>query len=146
MTAEPELPAVHQWPVPQVTEVVAVYRKITSVIFFSQRSGARQSGGLGAHYAAYRKAQRHTLLLGWWGIPFGLLWTPLTLWDNKKTLRGAMAILSKGVAGPSWLSDPSGKYSERFWNGQAWTDQVRSTSTDLPTLDHGDQASASDSK
>ncbi len=26
---------------------------------------------------SYNKARTHNLLAGWWGIPFGLIWTPI---------------------------------------------------------------------
>ncbi len=41
--------------------------------------------------AAYRKALLHNLLLGWWGIPFGLIWTPVALAANAKALRQVRA-------------------------------------------------------
>ncbi|MEV4417018.1 DUF2510 domain-containing protein [Catellatospora sp. NPDC049609] len=29
-----------------------------------------------------------------------------------------------GPVGPSWQRDPSGRYPQRYWNGQAWTEHV----------------------
>jgi hypothetical protein len=34
--------------------------------------------------AAYRRVLRHNLLLGWWALPLGIVWTPLDLWRNHR--------------------------------------------------------------
>jgi hypothetical protein len=38
----------------------------------------------------------HTLLLGWWGIPFGLIWTPMALARNAKVMRQVRDLAAKG--------------------------------------------------
>jgi len=122
------------WPAPRVTVAIATYRKVTSVVFFSQRTGVKVTGGMDAHLKAYKAAQRHTAIFGWWGIPFGLIWTPMTLFNNKKMLRSVQALLASGNPKAAWMKDPSGKFEERYWDGQAWTDQVRSTTSDAPPV------------
>jgi hypothetical protein len=37
-----------------------------------------------------------SLLLGWWGIPWGLIYTPLTLWTN---LRGGVEVQTCAASG-----------------------------------------------
>lgn len=119
------------WPAPVVTTAVATYRKVTSVVFLSQRSGVSVRGGLQEHAAAYKSCQVHTSLAGWWSI-FGLLWTPMVLMQNKKTFRSVETLLASGKANVSWYADPSRKFDERFWDGDSWTDRVRSASSDTP--------------
>jgi hypothetical protein len=43
-----------------------------------------------------RGARTHTLLLGWWGIPFGLFWTPMALARNAKAMRQLRDLAAKG--------------------------------------------------
>jgi hypothetical protein len=41
-----------------------------------------------------------SLLLGWWGVPLGLLWTPLTLWVNCRGGRDVTAEVARLLAAP----------------------------------------------
>jgi hypothetical protein len=41
-----------------------------------------------------------SLLLGWWGVPMGLLCTPLTLWTNFTGGRDVTAEVSRLLAAP----------------------------------------------
>jgi hypothetical protein len=68
--------------------------KVTSVIFLTSRRSAVHTGTLAELEKAARAAMIHNLLLGWWGIPFGLIWTPMTLVrnsNNMKTIRALAA-------------------------------------------------------
>ena len=33
------------------------------------------------------------------------------------------------AAAPSWQADPFGRHEERYWDGQEWTEKVRSSGT-----------------
>ena len=58
--------------------------KVTSAGFLSFRR-ERVIRGYPAHLRqAYWKAQTHNLLLGWWGVPFGLLWNIFALIGNQR--------------------------------------------------------------
>jgi hypothetical protein len=120
------------WPAPRVTSAVASYRKVTSFVLLSQRSSVRVSGDAAAHDRAYRAAQRHTSMAGWWGVPFGVMWTPVALAANRKTRRSVDEVLGAVAQKPAWFKDPSGKPGERYWDGSQWTEQVRITTTDAP--------------
>ena len=68
-----------------------VYRvrltKVTSFLVLTQRRAATYSGTLDQLEDIARGARAHTLLLGWWGVPFGLIWTPMALARNAKAMR-----------------------------------------------------------
>lgn len=61
--------------------------KVSSYIIMTQQKHTTYTGTLEQLEAAARSAQTHNLLLGWWGIPFGLIWTPMALARNAKGMR-----------------------------------------------------------
>jgi hypothetical protein len=61
--------------------------KVSSFIIMTRQSHTVYTGTLEQLQAAARSAQTHNLLLGWWGIPFGLIWTPMALARNAKGMR-----------------------------------------------------------
>jgi hypothetical protein len=61
--------------------------KVTSFVLLTQQRRTVYSGTLERLERAYRDTLTHNLLLGWWGIPFGLIWTPLALSRNAKAMR-----------------------------------------------------------
>ena len=61
--------------------------KVSSFIIMTQQKRTVYTGTLEQLEAAARSAQTHNLLLGWWGIPFGLIWTPMALARNAKAMR-----------------------------------------------------------
>jgi hypothetical protein len=82
----------------------------------------------------YRRVLPHNLSLGWWGVPFGLVWTPMALVQNSRA-RSRLAGLMSGIgAAPGWYQDPTGHHHTRYWDGRRWTDRVGGTqvSTDPP--------------
>jgi Protein of unknown function (DUF2510)/zinc-ribbon domain len=119
------------WPSPRVTMAVTTYRRVTSLVFYTLRSPRKVTGDEAFHRAAYRQAQIWTALLGWWGFPFGIVWSIMSLVQNKENLNAALSILHSGLPSASWRPDPSGVYQERYWDGSRWTDQVRSATTDM---------------
>jgi hypothetical protein len=68
--------------------------RVTSMLILTRQRRVVHTGTLDALEDAYRKALTHNLALGWWGIPFGLIWTPIALVKNRKnmtTVRGLAA-------------------------------------------------------
>jgi hypothetical protein len=88
MTENPMLPSESRNPpsdgVSATGERLVFYEYCISVVFITLRRPSRlyrvpaDSLGLlpGLRYTLL------TLLLGWWGIPWGLIYTPLVLWTN----------------------------------------------------------------
>ncbi len=68
----------------------AVYRvrltKVSSFLVVSQRRVATYSGTLDQLEGIARGARIHNLLLGWWGVPFGVIWTAMALARNAKAM------------------------------------------------------------
>jgi hypothetical protein len=60
---------------------------VTSVIIMTQRRSVILTGTFEELEAGYRKVLTHNLLAGWWGFPFGLVWTPMTLHRNARAFR-----------------------------------------------------------
>jgi len=130
---ESSTPLAGGWPAPRATVATGSYSKVTSFIIVSQRARVKVTGTLDAHRMAYKAAQLHTSLAGWWGIPFGLYWTPMSLTSNRKMFKSIEQLLATGTPKAAWMKDPSGKFDERFWDGQRWTDRVRSATSDTAT-------------
>lgn len=121
-----------------LTPPPATYRlklvRVTGIIYVTRRTNPEETGSLNAMQAFYRKVQRHNALLGWWGIPFGFIWTPMALYRNSKAWKKLGEISASGTAAPGWFPDPSGRHGSRYWDGSAWTDRVGDVSTDnLPS-------------
>jgi hypothetical protein len=76
----------------------------------------------------------HNLCLGWWGFPFGLIWTPVALVQNARARSKLSGLITGALAEPGWYKDPTGHHQTRYWDGTRWTDQVGDTrvSTDPP--------------
>ena len=49
------------------------------MLIFTQQRRTSYTGTLQQLEASAKSAMIHNLLLGWWGIPFGLIWTPMAL-------------------------------------------------------------------
>jgi hypothetical protein len=61
--------------------------EVTSMLLLTRRSARVYEGTLDELEHAYRATLRHNLLLGWWGLPFGLIWTPIWLSRNRAARR-----------------------------------------------------------
>jgi hypothetical protein len=61
--------------------------RVSSFIIMTQQKHTIYTGTLEQLEAAARSAQTHNLLLGWWGIPLGLIWTPMALSRNARGMR-----------------------------------------------------------
>lgn len=77
----------------------AAYRvrltKVSSFLIITQRRSATYTGTLEQLEGFARAARTHTLLLGWWGVPFGLIWTPMALARNAKAMRQLRDLAAK---------------------------------------------------
>ena len=69
--------------------------EVTSLLLVTRRRSRVCAGTPEQLDAAYRRVRRHNLLLGWWGLPFGIIWTPLDLWRNHRR-RAALRELTSG--------------------------------------------------
>jgi hypothetical protein len=97
--SQPVQPQPAQPPVPAAPgDPNGLYRltiaKVTSVIILTSRRSVTYTGTYEQLRKAYKSVLVYNLLLGWWGFPFGLIWTPMTLVRNA----GALKKL-KGLAG-----------------------------------------------
>ncbi len=76
---------------PATASADAVYRvrltKVSSFLVVTQRRAATYSGTLDQLEGIARGARIHNLLLGWWGVPFGVIWTPMALVRNAKAMQ-----------------------------------------------------------
>src|ERR1700683_881554 len=61
--------------------------KVTSMVILTQQRRAVHTGTLEQLEKAARAAMIHNLTLGWWGIPFGLVWTPIALARNAGNMK-----------------------------------------------------------
>ena len=60
--------------------------EVTSVVILTHRRSRVYTGSVRELQDAYHRVFVHNVLLGWWGIPFGLIWTPLSIARNRKAL------------------------------------------------------------
>jgi hypothetical protein len=85
---------------PAATSAGGVYRvrltKVTSFLIISQRRSATYSGTVDQLEDIARGARTHNLLLGWWGVPFGVIWTPMALTRNARAMRQLRDLAAKG--------------------------------------------------
>jgi hypothetical protein len=68
--------------------------QVTSYLLLTQRKAHVHEGTLEELERNYRATLLHNLALGWWGLPFGLIWTPIWLSRNRaarKALRARAA-------------------------------------------------------
>ncbi len=121
-------------PPPRVYRLTVV--QVTSALVVTFRRGKPKVGSLKELESFYRGVLIYNLLLGWWGFPFGLIWTPVALVRNRKAISTLRGLAESGAAAPGWYSDPTGRHVARFWDGNVWTDQVRQTSTDPLSTDN----------
>ena len=95
MTAQPE--SVPPAGVPAIGDTgVRTYRvsftRVTSVVVMTHKRRTVYTGTLEQLERTARSVLAYNLLLGWWGIPFGLIWTPMALAGNAKALKQVRAL------------------------------------------------------
>lgn len=78
----------------------AVYRvrltKVSSFVVTTQRRAVTHTGTLDQLEGIARSTLTHNLLLGWWGVPFGLVWTPTALIQNASAMRKLREAAARG--------------------------------------------------
>jgi hypothetical protein len=70
--------------------------KVSSFVVFTNRQVTTYTGTLEQLEAAARGVQTHNLALGWWGIPAGVVWTPMALSRNAKAMRQVRELAGRG--------------------------------------------------
>jgi 8-oxo-dGTP pyrophosphatase MutT (NUDIX family) len=77
-----------------------VYRvaltKVNGFVVITQRRTATYRGTLDQLEDIARGVRNHNLLLGWWGFPAGLIWTPMALTRNAKAMRQLRGLAANG--------------------------------------------------
>jgi hypothetical protein len=69
--------------------------KVTSVLRFTTRRFTTYTGTYEQLEAAYKKVRVYNLLCGWWGVPFGVIWTPMALARNAAALKKLKALAGR---------------------------------------------------
>ncbi len=115
-------------PPPRAFRIAVI--QVTSLILFTQRKVLSVTGSREQCEKLYKRVLIHNLLLGWFGFPFGVVWTSMALIKNQNALKKIRWLDASGNVIPQWYRDPSGRYAFRYWNGQMWTDQVSSVQSD----------------
>lgn len=105
---------------------------IGAVVMFQQRSYTF-TGTLEQCESAYRSAQTHNLLAGWWSVLSLLVMNWAALISNWTAIRQVRRQAAQPpMAGyapappvpagppPGWYRDPSGA-GQRYWDGARWT-------------------------
>ncbi len=68
--------------------------KVTSFVVMTQQRRTVYTGTLEQLERAARSVMIHNLTLGWWGIPVGLIWTPIALAKNASNMKKIRALAS----------------------------------------------------
>jgi hypothetical protein len=91
--------------------------KVTSLIVVTTRRSATYTGTLQQLESRARSVLTHNLLLGWWGLPWGLIRTPMALSQNSDAMRRVRALAAQRpqVEGPPMPGQPA--------QGQPWQAQ-----------------------
>jgi hypothetical protein len=66
--------------------------KVTSMVILTQQRRTVYTGTLDQLEKAAKAAMVHNLTLGWWGIPVGLIWTPIALVRNARNMKKIRAL------------------------------------------------------
>ncbi len=118
-------------------KIQATFSTVTSFVVLSTRKNTRASGTYEQLQTLYKKSQTHTALFGFWGFPFGIIWSIIALSKNAKTMNQVRAYASshssattvapgaQSAGGAGWYTDPSGQHARRYYDGTAWTEHVQ---------------------
>jgi hypothetical protein len=84
--------------------------KVTSYVVITYRRTAVYTGTLEQLQARARSALIYNLLCGWWGIPAGLIWTPIALVRNSRNMSKLRALAANpaGQAPAAYPGQPAG--------------------------------------
>lgn len=78
--------------------------KVSSFIVVTQQRHTVYTGTLEQLESAARSVRTHNLLLGWWGFPFGLVWTLRALSRNAKAIGQARSLAAQHGPEPAAAS------------------------------------------
>ena len=82
-----QLPVYPKGPRPPDGQYRIQLTKVTSFFLVTYSRTTTWTGSLEELEAAARSALVHNLLLGWWGLPFGLIRTPMAIAQNASAIR-----------------------------------------------------------
>jgi len=74
--------------------------RVSSFVIYTQQRRTVYTGSLQQLEDSARSVRAHNLILGWWGLPFGLIWTPMALARNAKAMQQLRALASGQTAAP----------------------------------------------
>jgi hypothetical protein len=103
--------------------------QVTGIVYFAFRKTRSVVGSMEECEALYMKVRTHNLLCGWWGI-FALFWNAGALEKNRAAMQRLRDLDAAGKRAPDWHDDPTGRHTERYWDGERWTEQVRDHTSD----------------
>jgi hypothetical protein len=114
----------------------------TGVLIFGHQQTRRHIGTLTQCQQAYRSAQTHCLLAGWWSPASLIAYNWVALFSNMGAIRRVRKLSQdpKAIAHlqnvlrkqhqreqqpaprlPGWYPDPASQFRQRYWDGGAWT-------------------------
>jgi hypothetical protein len=109
-------------------------RRHTGLLFLFQFRTYVVTGTLEQCERAYRQAQTHNLLAGWWSVISVLLLNWIALLSNRSAIArvrrlagrpqafGLPPVVQETPQVPAgWYRDPSGAPGQRYWDGTTWT-------------------------
>lgn len=116
--------------------------KHTGALIFWQQQTVTCTGTLEQCEAAYRDAQTHNLLAGWWSLVSALVMNWIALFSNLSAIRKLRNLAQQTqqtqqtqqaqqtqqtpaaaippATPPGWYRDPAGP-GQRYWDGAGWT-------------------------
>jgi hypothetical protein len=106
--------------------------EVTGYVVIAQREIRSVVGTMEDVEALYGNVRRHNLLFGWWSIIIAPIWTLMALSRNRNALLECRRLAAAGTIPAGWRPDPTGHHPMRYWDGQAWTDQVSGDVTTDP--------------
>jgi hypothetical protein len=77
---------------------------VSSFVVVTQQRHTVYTGTLEQLESAARSVRTHNLLLGWWGFPFGLVWTLRALSRNAKAIGQARSLAAQRGPEPAAAS------------------------------------------
>lgn len=117
--------------------------KHTGALIFWQQQTVRYTGTLQQCEQAYKDAQTHCLLAGWWSLASAVVLNWIALFSNMSSIKRIrelagnpqavaqqqpqpqpqqfMAQRPPAAIPPGWYPDPAGQPGQRYWDGAAWT-------------------------
>lgn len=142
-------PAAHGYPNSAPLFQISLLKHTGALIFWQQQT-IRYTGSLEQCEQAYKDAQTHCLLAGWWSLASAVVLNWIALFSNMGAIRRirqlaqnpqamaeqqhllaqqqaqayqqhAVAQRPPGAIPPGWFPDPSGQPGQRYWDGATWT-------------------------